>query len=75
MCSQVASRVEPYRGYESLLVKDNKSLTLETFHYQMHHRYFELNFGNLEVPWDKWFGTFHDGTVEAHERLTSRRGR
>ncbi|WP_424435267.1 hypothetical protein [Planktotalea sp.] len=56
-------------------MKDNKSLTLETFHYQMHHRYFELNFGNLEVPWDKWFGTFHDGTVEAHERLTSRRGR
>ncbi len=64
-----------HTGYESLLVNDRKSLALGTFHHQMHHRYFEVNYGNLEMPWDKWFGSFHDGTPEAHQRLKSRRQR
>ena len=38
----------------------------------MHHRYFECNYGNLEVPWDKWFGSFHDGTIAAHQRMKQR---
>jgi lathosterol oxidase len=25
------------------------------------------------VPLDKWFGSFHDGTPEAHERMKKRR--
>ncbi|SPJ28422.1 sterol desaturase family protein [Falsiruegeria mediterranea] len=64
-----------HTGFESLLVKDRKALALGTFHHQMHHRYFEVNYGNLEMPWDKWFGSFHDGTPEAHARLKERRQR
>ncbi len=64
-----------HTGYEKLLMGDERQLALGTFHHQMHHRYFEVNYGNLEVPWDKWFGTFHDGTVEAHDLLKDRRGR
>jgi lathosterol oxidase len=75
MQSQALQAASSHTGYESLLVKNKKSLALGTFHHQMHHRYFEVNYGNLELPWDKWFGTFHDGTIEAHERLKSRRGR
>jgi len=63
-----------HTGYEKLLLGSQADLALGTFHHQMHHRYFEVNYGNLEVPCDKWFGTFHDGTVEAHERLKGRRG-
>ncbi|MEM1046606.1 MAG: sterol desaturase family protein, partial [Pseudomonadota bacterium] len=33
------------------------------------------NYGNLEVPWDKWFGSFNDGTEEAHARIKERRRR
>ena len=62
-----------HTGFESLVVKDKSRLALGTFHHQMHHRYFECNYGNLEVPWDKWFGSFHDGTEEAHERLKERK--
>ena len=54
-------------------MKDKNRLALGTFHHQMHHRYFECNYGNLEVPWDKWFGSFHDGTDEAHERMLKQR--
>lgn len=75
MQHQALTAATSHTGYESLLVKDRKSLALGTFHHQMHHRYFEVNYGNLEVPCDKWFGTFHDGTVEAHEALKDRRGR
>jgi sterol desaturase/sphingolipid hydroxylase (fatty acid hydroxylase superfamily) len=39
----------------------------------MHHRYFECNYGTLEVPWDKLFGSFHDGTSESHQKLLERR--
>jgi len=41
------------------------------FHH-LHHRYFECNYGNRPVPVDKLFGTFHDGTPEAHARMRQR---
>lgn len=72
---QALTAASSHTGFESLLVRDRKALALGTFHHQMHHRYFEVNYGNLEMPWDKWFGSFHDGTAEAHERLKERRGR
>ncbi|WP_294619494.1 sterol desaturase family protein [uncultured Roseovarius sp.] len=75
MQHQSLTAATSHTGYEDLLVKDRKQLALGTFHHQMHHRYFEVNYGNLEMPWDKWFGTFHDGTVDAHEALKDRRGR
>ena len=75
MQHQALTAATSHTGYENLLVQDRKRLALGTFHHQMHHRYFEVNYGNLEMPWDKWFGSFHDGTPEAHERLKSRRGR
>lgn len=64
-----------HTGYEALLMKDENRLKLGTFHHQMHHRYFECNYGSLEVPWDKLFGSFHDGTIEANERMKERRKR
>lgn len=44
----------------------------DIFH-NLHHRYFEVNYGMLLLPMDKWFGTFHDGSVEAHEEMKGRR--
>lgn len=72
---QALTAATSHTGFENLLVQDKKRLALGTFHHQMHHRYFEVNYGNLEMPWDKWFGSFHDGTPEAHERLKERRQR
>ena len=72
---QALTAASSHTGFENLLVRDKRRLALGTFHHQMHHRYFEVNYGNLEMPWDKWFGTFHDGTVDAHEALKDRRGR
>lgn len=67
--------ISTHTGYQGLLIKDRNRLALGTFHHQMHHRYFECNYGSLEMPWDKWFGSFHDGTVEANTRMQERRKR
>ncbi len=75
MQHQALTAATSHTGFEGLLVKDKNRLALGTFHHQMHHRYFECNYGNLEVPWDKWFGSFHDGTDEAHQRMKERRRR
>ncbi|MDA9009452.1 sterol desaturase family protein [Alphaproteobacteria bacterium] len=50
-------------GFESVVIRDKNRLNLGAFHHQLHHRYFECNYGNAEMPWDKWFGSFNDGTA------------
>ncbi len=70
---QALTAATSHTGFESLVVKDKSRLDLGRFHHQMHHRYFECNYGNLEVPWDKAFGSFHDGTNESHEAFKERR--
>ena len=44
------------------------------FHY-LHHRYFDCNYGTTQVPLDKWFGSFHDGSPRAHEAMRGRHRR
>ncbi len=64
-----------HTGFEGMVVKDKNRLKLGTFHHQMHHRYFECNYGSLEIPWDRLFGSFHDGTQDADARIKARRQR
>ena len=62
-----------HTGYEDLLIKDKRKLALGTFYHQLHHRYYECNYGNQEMPWDRWFGTFHDGSDESTKQTRSRK--
>ena len=64
-----------HAGFEAILSRDRKVMNAGDFHHQLHHRFFECNYGTVEVPWDKWFGSFHDGTDEATERIRERRRR
>jgi sterol desaturase/sphingolipid hydroxylase (fatty acid hydroxylase superfamily) len=41
-------------------VFDGKLPAGSYFHY-LHHRYFECNYGEVTLPFDKVFGTFRDG--------------
>ncbi|NKB60880.1 MAG: sterol desaturase family protein [Gammaproteobacteria bacterium] len=66
------SAATTHTGYEGVIVKGKVILPLGTFHHQMHHRYFECNYGGLETPWDQWTGSFHDGTQESHKRFLDR---
>jgi sterol desaturase/sphingolipid hydroxylase (fatty acid hydroxylase superfamily) len=53
--------------------EEEKALRAGGYFHYLHHRFFTVNFGNEEVPLDKWFGSFHDGTPEAHAAMISRR--
>lgn len=61
-----------HSGFEGLWRNGKKRLHLGNFHHQMHHRFFEVNYGTLEIPMDKLFGTFHDGT-EAGDAMMKER--
>ena len=64
-------------GFDKLLTRRGAKIHLGTRYYHyLHHRYFECNYGgDGTVPMDKWFGTFHDGSTEAHALMRSRRKR
>lgn len=61
--------ITTHTGFEGVWAGGRKRLHLGQFHHQMHHRFFEVNYGTPEIPWDKLFGTFHDGTPDANERM------
>lgn len=62
-----------HAGFEKVLVGDKKLVEAADFHHQLHHRFFECNYGNVDTPWDRWFGSYHDGTDEATRQLRQRR--
>ncbi|MBX2835330.1 MAG: sterol desaturase family protein [Gammaproteobacteria bacterium] len=62
-----------HSGFEKLLVKDKSITDSADFHHQLHHKYFECNYGTLDTPWDRWFGSVHDGSDEATKRVQERR--
>lgn len=61
-----------HSGFDRYRVGSTDIAGGDYFH-NLHHRYFEVNYGTILLPLDHWFGTFHDGSVEAHEQMKSRR--
>lgn len=59
---QQISPVLSHCGFEKLIAKNSEVAKSGDFFHQLHHRYFECNYGTSEIPFDKWFGTFHDGS-------------
>ncbi|MBN33404.1 MAG: desaturase [Rhodospirillaceae bacterium] len=61
-----------HSGYEAVWAKNKARLGVGGFFHQLHHRYFDCNYGSEEFPLDRWLGTFHDGTREATARMRRR---
>ena len=62
-----------HTGFDRIVVGDRSSFDTESYAHYLHHRYFECNYADGTVPLDKWFGTFHDGSEEAHRAMMGRR--
>ena len=62
-------------GYHKVKLTDKFSLQLGDFMHQLHHRFIDCNYGSYETPWDKIFGSFHDGTAEGDRYINERRRR
>ena len=62
-----------HSGFEGLQIAGKERMKLGNFYHQLHHKHFSCNYGTLEMPWDRWFGSFHDGTEESYERMMSKK--
>lgn len=53
-----------HSGFDYLSLGKLRLKTGDWYH-QLHHQYFKLNFGNTLTPFDKLFGSWHDGSKES----------
>ena len=65
----ILGTVTTHSGYENIWVKEKSFLTVGSFFHHIHHRYFNCNYGNPEIPFDRWFGSYHDGSESATKRM------
>ena len=64
---------QSHSGFERVVIVDGVAVKTGDFFHYLHHKYFECNYGGDGVfPMDQWFGTFHDGTKQAQERMDQR---
>ena len=61
-----------HTGFDKVVLGDDKSFDTHCYQHYLHHKYFECNYSDGSLPLDKWFGSFHDGTDAAHERMNER---
>ncbi len=61
-----------HTGFERIALDDDRGVDTNGYLHYLHHKFFECNYGDGILPLDKWFGTFHDGSPAAQERMRER---
>jgi sterol desaturase/sphingolipid hydroxylase (fatty acid hydroxylase superfamily) len=59
-------------GFDKVVVGNEAAIDTHAFTHYLHHRYFEVNYGDGAVPLDKLFGTWHDGTKAGQALMDAR---
>jgi sterol desaturase/sphingolipid hydroxylase (fatty acid hydroxylase superfamily) len=59
-------------GFDKIEVGQETGVATHAYIHYLHHKYFEVNYGDGLVPFDKWFGTFHDGSKESQAQMDAR---
>ncbi|MDG1736430.1 MAG: sterol desaturase family protein [Paracoccaceae bacterium] len=67
------SPAQGHTGFDRVVTGEESTFHLPYYAHYLHHRYFEVNYADGSIPLDRWFGTFHDGSDEAGEKLKQRR--
>lgn len=71
----VAAAFGPARdhcGFATVVVGGKPRIPAASYMHYLHHRYFEVNYGDSMTPIDWWVGTGHDGSRGAHEAMKRR---
>lgn len=64
---------QSHSGFDEIIVVDGVTIPSHNYMHYLHHRYHTVNFGEGLVPMDKWFGSFNDGSDEAHAAMRKRK--
>ena len=59
-------------GFDKVEITDDTAIDSHAYIHYLHHKYFEVNYGDGLIPIDKWTGTFHDGTKASDDRMKQR---
>ena len=59
-------------GFDKVEVGGDKAVDSGAYLHYLHHKYFEVNYGDGLLPLDKIFGTWHDGSPEGDARMQAR---
>ena len=54
---------QSHAGFNKLVLFKTKTLELADHFHHLHHKHFELNYGNIYTPLDPIFKTFHNGKI------------
>ena len=63
-----------HSGFKYLQIMGRRFPTGDWFH-QLHHQYFNFNFGNTLSPFDRLFGSWHDGSKDSLQAQKERKRR
>lgn len=66
------SPAQGHVGFDRIVFGRLGTLQTEAYAHYLHHKYFECNYADGTIPLDRWFGTFHDGSEQAHEAMNRR---
>ena len=59
-------------GFDKIEFGGETSMDSHAYIHYLHHKNFEVNYGDGLIPFDRWFGTFHDGGAEGEARMKAR---
>ena len=60
-------------GFDKIVLGDRRAMDTHAYAHYLHHKYFEVNYGDGLVPFDKLFGTWHDGSEAGRKAMEARR--
>lgn len=67
-----ASPAQDHSGFGKVSINGKVYMDAASYVHYLHHRYFEVNYGDGGIPLDRIFGTWHDGSMESHKRMNDR---
>ncbi len=59
-------------GFDKIELADERAMGTHAWAHYLHHKYFEVNYSDGVMPFDRWFGTWHDGSKEGDARMQAR---
>lgn len=59
-------------GFDKVELTDKTAIDSHAYIHYLHHKYFEVNYGDGLIPFDKWLGTFHDGSAAGEAKMQER---
>lgn len=54
-----------HSGFDQIMFKGKARVGAGDWFHELHHQYFNFNYGNIPTPLDKVFGSWHNGSAES----------